>query len=118
MEALYKKYHSRGLEIVALDFEKPDQLPNPWRIKAFIKKYGLTYTVLLAGDRKDVHEALPQAVNLKAWPTTFFVGRDGKVKIVHVGFTSPGSGAHDAKLKAEITREVEGLLGAPAKGRL
>lgn len=118
MEALYKKYHSRGLEIVALDFEKPDQLPNPWRIKAFVKKYGLSYTVLLAGDRANVLKALPQTVNLKAWPTTFFLGRDGKVKIVHVGFTSPGSGAHDAELKAEITREVEGLLGAPAKGRL
>ena len=110
MEALYKKYHSKGLEIVALDFEKPDQLPNPWRIKAFIKKYGLTYTVLLAGDRANVLKVLPQTVNLKAWPTTFFLGRDGKVKIVHVGFTSPGSGAHDTKLKADITREVEGLL--------
>ena len=28
-----------------------------------------------------------------AWPTTFFVGRDGLVKAVHAGFPSPGSGA-------------------------
>ena len=112
MEALYRKYRAQGLEIVALDFEKPDQLPNPWRIKAFVKKYALSYTVLLAGDRANVLKALPQTVNLKAWPTTFFLGRDGKVKIVHVGFTSPGSGAHDTKLKAEITREVEQLLAA------
>ncbi len=114
LAALYDKYRGRGLEIVGLDFEQPDQLQDPWRLKAFIKKYKLNYTVLLAGDTRDVNKAIPQAVNLNAWPTTFFLGRDGKVKSVHVGFTSPGSAGFDAKLKADITREVEALLAAKA----
>jgi peroxiredoxin len=110
LAALYDKYRAKGLEIVGLDFEQPDQLKDPWRLKAFIKKYKLNYTVLLAGDTKDLNAKLPQAVNLHAWPTTFFIGRDGKVKSVHVGFTSPGSAGFDAKLRAEVTREVEALL--------
>jgi hypothetical protein len=66
--------------------------------------------VLLVGQPSEVQEKLPQAVNLKAWPTSFFLGRDGKVRRVHVGFTSPGNASHDAALKAEITREIEALL--------
>jgi thiol-disulfide isomerase/thioredoxin len=118
LQTLYETYHDKGLEIVALDFEQGDQVANPTRLRAFIDRYKLTYEVLLCGDRKDVHEKLPQAVNLSAWPTTFFVGRDGLVKTVHAGFTSPGSAEYDTRLKADVTAEVERLLasaGPPAR---
>jgi len=110
LEALYKTYHAQGLEVVALDFEQPDQLANPQRLKAFIQRYGLTYTVLLAGEPREVNAKLPQARNLNAWPTTFFVGRDGLVKGAHVGFTSPGSGARDVETRAEVDKQVRTLL--------
>ena len=66
--------------------------------------------MLLAGQVKDVQARLPQAVNLNAWPTTFFIGRDGRVKAVHVGFTSPGSGQRDVETKAAFEHEVNLLL--------
>ncbi len=112
LQSLYAKYHARGLEVVALDFEQADQLANPQRLRAFVQRYGLQYTVLLAGDRHDVNARLPQAVNLDAWPTTFFVGRDGLVKSVHVGFTSPGSGPRDIETRTAVERQVVGLLAA------
>lgn len=115
LEALYTRYHRRGLEIVGLDFEQPDQLKDPQRLKAFIRQYGLTYTVLLAGEPRELGAKVPQAVNLKAWPTTFFVGRDGRVKSVHVGFTSAASGPRDAELKSDISAEIERLLAEPAR---
>jgi thiol-disulfide isomerase/thioredoxin len=110
LQALYAKHHAQGLEVVALDFEQPDQLADPQRLKAFVQRYGITYTVLLAGEPKAVHDKLPQVDNLAAWPTTFFVGRDGRVKEVHVGFTSPGSGARDLQTKAAVEHEVSSLL--------
>jgi len=110
LQALYTKYHKRGLEVVALDFEQPDQLADPQRLRAFIVRYGLQYTVLLAGEPREVKDKLPQAVNLNAWPTTFFVGRDGLVKSAHVGFTSPGSGPRDTETRSTVERQIQTLL--------
>jgi thiol-disulfide isomerase/thioredoxin len=117
LQSLYQKHHKEGLEVVALDFEQtPEQVADPQRLKAFIARYGITYTVLLAGETKTVHEKLPQAVNLAAWPTTFFIGRDGRVKATHVGFTSPGSGARDVQTKTEVEKQVETLLAQRKAG--
>ena len=85
-------------------------MADPRRLKAFIQRYGLTYTVLLVGETKELNAKLPQAVGLNAWPTTFFLGRDGRVRATHVGFTSPGSGARDVETRREVEHTVETLL--------
>jgi thiol-disulfide isomerase/thioredoxin len=107
---LYNKYHSQGLEIVALSFEEAEQLENPTRLKAFIKEYGIRYTVLLGGETSTAKEKLTQAVNWDAWPTTFFVGRDGLVRGAHAGFAGPGSGELHRKEREEFIVRVESLL--------
>jgi thiol-disulfide isomerase/thioredoxin len=110
LPAIYNKYHSRGLEIVALDFEEPEQLADPVRLKTLIKEYGIKYTVLVGGETNSAKEKLTQAADWDSWPTTFFVGRDGLVKKVHSGFPSPGSGELYKKEKEEFVAEVERLL--------
>lgn len=107
---LYRKYHARGAEVVALDFEEPEQIQSLTRLRSFIKKYRVEYTYLVAGVQKEVHDKLPQAVNLNAWPTTFFVGRDGLVHAVETGFTSSGSGVFDHDVKAKYVANIEKLL--------
>jgi thiol-disulfide isomerase/thioredoxin len=111
---LYRKYHSRGVEIVALDFEEPAQIQSLTRLRSFIKKYGIAYTYLVAGEPKEVHDKLPQAVNLNAWPTTFFVGKDGLVQAVETGFTSSGSGVFDHDVRAKYVANIEKLLAENA----
>jgi thiol-disulfide isomerase/thioredoxin len=107
---LYKKYHDQGLEIVALDFEEPEQQDDLGRVHAFIKQYGVPYTYLIAGAPAEMWEKVPQAVNLNTWPATFFVGRDGRVKHIHAGFAAPASGEFNAQLKQEFTSTIEKLL--------
>jgi thiol-disulfide isomerase/thioredoxin len=107
---LDKTYRARGLRVVLLSFEEEDQLKDPVRLRAFIKKYGITYTALLAGTEEQVHEKLPQAVNLNTWPATFFIGRDGRVRGVHAGFAGPATGEEHVRLKAEVRHRVEKLL--------
>src|SRR5208282_4596422 len=110
LEELYRKYHAQGLEIVALDFEQAEQLQSLSRARAFIKRYRIEYNYLIAGEPSQLNEKIPQAENLNAWPTTFFVGRNGLVRSVHVGFTSRASGELDSRLKDHVRNEIAQLL--------
>jgi thiol-disulfide isomerase/thioredoxin len=107
---LYRRYHTRGLEIVALDFEETEQRKDPARLKAFIKKYDIQYTYLIAGEPAELQAKIPQAETLNSWPTTFFLGRDGRVRAIHAGFAAPASGEFNLALKKEVTDRVEQLL--------
>jgi thiol-disulfide isomerase/thioredoxin len=112
---LYKKYRSRGLEIVSLSFEEEAQLKNPVRLRAFMKRYGIEYTVLIPGEPKELADRVPQGVNLSSFPTTFFIGRDGRVRAVHAGFPGKASGEFHTQAKEESTATVERLLAESAQ---
>ena len=112
---LYKKYRAQGLEIVSLSFEEEAQLKNPVRLRAFMKRYGIEYTVLIPGEPKDLNDRLPQGVNLNSFPTTFFLGRDGRVRGAHAGFPGAASGTFHSEAKVEIAAQVERLLAEPAQ---
>jgi len=114
LQSLYRKYHGQGLEIVTLSFEEPEQYANPVRLHAFVRDFGLEYTVLLAGTLDDMHARLPQAVDLDAYPTTFFIGRDGLVKAIHSGFAAAATGSFNTQLKQEFTVTIEKLLAQTA----
>jgi peroxiredoxin len=114
LESLYKKFHSKGLEIVDISFEEEDQLKDPTRLRAFIKRYDLTYPVLVAGTPDQLNEKIPQGDHLNCWPTSFILGRDGRVKEVHAGFAGPANQQAHEELQHEVTATLEKLLSEPA----
>ncbi len=111
---LYKKYRGRGLEIVALDFEEPEQQNGLARVRAFMKQYGVEYTYLIAGAPAEIGEKVPQLVNWNTWPATVFIRRDGRIDHVHAGFAAPASREFHAELNQEFTSTIERLLKEPA----
>jgi thiol-disulfide isomerase/thioredoxin len=116
LSELSKKYRDRGLEIVELSFEEEAQKAKGYpRLLAFNKRYGVDYTVLLAGDQADLAEKVPQIHNLNSFPTTIFIGRDGLVRGVHAGFAGAASGVFHETAKEEITATVERLLAETRK---
>ncbi len=118
---LYREYHARGLEIVALMFEN-DSNPTNYRprVQSFITRYNIRYPMLYAGtvlptpQSKSIAEALPALVNFGAYPTSIYLGRDGRVRSVHAGFASPATGEEHVRLKQELHVLVEGLLAESA----
>jgi len=112
---LYRKYRGQGLEIVLLSFEEAEQMKNPARVRAFIKRYGIEYTVLVPGEPRELADKMPQGVNLNSFPTSFILGRDGRVRSVHAGFPGAASGEFHTQVKAEVTATIERLLGEPVQ---
>jgi thiol-disulfide isomerase/thioredoxin len=114
LASLYKKFQSKGLEIVNIDFEQGDPDTDQPRLRAFIEHYGITYPVLVGGTTDQLAEKIPQGVNLNCWPTSFFLGRDGRVVETHAGFAGPGNTVGHAALERDLTALVEKLLGEPS----
>jgi len=115
LEQLYRKYHERGLEMVALDFEEPEQQAQLTRPRAFVRKYGIEYLYLIAGAPDELQDKVTQLVNLNTWPATIFIGRDGLVKGIHAGFAGPASGDFYRQLDREYTSTIERLLADSGK---
>jgi thiol-disulfide isomerase/thioredoxin len=108
---LYKEFHPQGLEIVGLMFEADDDPALARRhVETFVKRFGIPYTMLLAGTPDNISQRLPELVNFGAYPTTIFLGRDGRVRSVHAGFASQATGQEYVRLKGEVRGLVQRLL--------
>jgi thiol-disulfide isomerase/thioredoxin len=110
---LWNKYHRRGLEIVGLAYEVTgDTAVDGALVRRYRDKFDIPFPLLLGGisDAQEAAATLPQLDGFGAFPTTIFLGRDGRVKRVRAGFYGPATGAQHTQLVAEIEREVERLL--------
>ena len=96
--------------MIALSFEEGEQLKSLARLRAFVKEYGIDYTVLAPGEPDELAAKFPQGENLNSWPTTFFLGRDHRVRGTHAGFAGRASGEFHLQTKDEITGIIERLL--------
>lgn len=116
LAAWYRRYRDRGLEIVGLAYEFTGDPERDRRlVRRFAERHGIEYPLLLAGvsDKAAAGETLPDLTAVLAYPTTVFIGRDGKVRKIHSGFAGPGTGRHHDELVAELEAAIEELLAAP-----
>jgi thiol-disulfide isomerase/thioredoxin len=110
---LYRRYHRRGLEIVGLAYEVTgDAAIDARQVRRYRDKFGITFPLLLAGtnDNEAVEASLPQLRGFSAYPTTLFLGRDGRVRRVHAGFHSGRTGEFFVRQFREFEGEIQRLL--------
>ena len=92
-EALYRKYHDRGLEIIAIGTET-----DAAAAAKFVGKLSLSFPVVT-----DTKQAFVALVAPSTMPTSYLVGRDGRLLSVHKGFRG-------AKSVEELAAAIEAAL--------
>jgi len=109
----YKENQKRGVEIIGLAYERKDDFDYASsRVKKMKEKMGVDYEVLIAGvnDNAKAAQTLPALNAVLGFPTTIFIGKDGKVKRIHTGFSGPGTGIYYDQFKQRFNEIVNELL--------
>lgn len=93
MAKLHRDYGPRGFAIAAISVDD-----KAAAAAAFAKKLAPPFAVLHDRDKK-----LVSRVSVPAMPTSYLLGRDGRVRFVHQGFRGDST-------EQELRREIEQLL--------
>ena len=109
----YKDNKVRGVEILGLAYERTEDFEYASsRVKKMKDKLGVKYDFVIAGtnDKAKASETLPMLNKVIAFPTTIFIGKDGKVKHIRTGFEGPGTGVYYEQFKERFNQVVGELL--------
>lgn len=93
MDELQQKYGDKGLVILAVNVDEKVAAMND-----FLKDHPVKFTIV-----HDATKKLVGTANIASMPTSFLIGKDGKVVAIHKGF-------HGKETAKEYVAEVEKLL--------
>jgi thiol-disulfide isomerase/thioredoxin len=97
LEALHKKYADQGLVIVGVNIDN-----NSKKMNNFLK--GSPASFRIVHDRKlDVAAKYEPAT----MPSSYFIGRDGKIRYVHEGFRKQDAGELETRIKSLLAEAGE-----------
>jgi thiol-disulfide isomerase/thioredoxin len=94
---LQSDYAARGLVVLGVSV---DQVPAA--AAAFVRKLNPAFPTVL-----DRGQKLVRAVQVPAMPSSYLLGRDGRVRFVHAGF-------YGERTERELREEIDALLREPA----
>ncbi len=96
LKSFDKRYKLKGVEVVALAYERTNNVARSRALVEQLKKrLHVTYPLLVTGyTNKEVLKSLPQLADFKAFPTTVIIDKKGQVRRIHTGFSGPGTGKH------------------------
>jgi thiol-disulfide isomerase/thioredoxin len=93
MAKLHRDYTGRGLVIAAIGVDE-----KPAAALAFARKLAPPFATL-----HDREQKLVRQVVVPAMPTSYLIGRDGRVRFIHQGF-------HGDSTDRELRKQIEALL--------
>ncbi len=110
---LYNKYHTQGLEIIGLSFERSKEFEKAKKsLSKAISGLNVPYKMLIAGTPRESGKALPMLTEILSYPTSIILDRDGNVVKIHTGFYGPGTGEYYKKYTQQTEDLLETLLSS------
>lgn len=109
----YREYRDRGVEIIALMFERHGEFEKAAQaVRIYREDLGIEFPTLIAGvsDTEDASQKLPSLTGVYGYPTTLFIDRRGEVRKIHTGFSGPATGIHYEEHVREFHTLVDELL--------
>jgi thiol-disulfide isomerase/thioredoxin len=113
----YQEYQPKGVEIIALMFERHGEFERAAQaVRGYRKDLGIQFTTLIAGlsETDDASKALPTLTGIYGFPTTLIIDRKGTVRDTHVGFSGPATGRHYEQYVEEFRGLIDRLLAEPS----
>ncbi|HUF38291.1 MAG TPA: redoxin domain-containing protein [Anaerolineales bacterium] len=77
LQARHERY-PEDLAVVGVDFDEPEPL-----VRSFADEFGLTFELVL-----DPGGIIQERYEIRGYPTTYFLDRDGVIRAVHIGVLS------------------------------
>lgn len=118
MTEVYKKYHSQGLEIIGLAYErKGDTATQNAAIRRIRDRYGVTYPLLNTGKsgKDSASASLPFISGIFCFPTSIYIDKNGNVRRIHSGYNGPATGVYYQRDTEEALRFIQQLLAEKAQ---
>jgi peroxiredoxin len=117
MVDFYKRFKSKGVEVVGLAYERTADFAKSQRtVKQLINRYNIPYPVLITGytpAKGEAAKSLPMLSKVLGFPTTIMIDRKGNVRKIHTGFSGPGTGEHYTDFITEFERLVIHMVEEP-----
>jgi thiol-disulfide isomerase/thioredoxin len=113
LEQLYADYHQAGLEIISIGYEVgADFTAQAAKIKRLQERYHITHPLLVGGkaDKKIASAQFNMVNEISAFPTALYIGKDGRIRRIHTGFSGPGTGQLYTDFEKETRLLIERLL--------
>lgn len=109
----YNAYHKQGLEVIAIAFEKPEDLDGKIeRVKELKSYFGAGYDFVIGGtaSKTEAQKVIPALNNILSFPTAIFIDKTGQVRKIHTGFYGPGTGVYYVDYVSSTKKFIEKLL--------
>jgi thiol-disulfide isomerase/thioredoxin len=110
----YKKYHTKGVEIVGLAYERNTNFALSQKTLRQLKThFNVPYPLLITGytpAKGDPEKSLPMLADFKGFPTTIIIDKKGDVRKIHTGFSGPGTGIYYTQFIDEFEKLTDKLL--------
>ncbi len=110
----YPKYHTKGVEIIGLAYERTTDFANSQRtLKQLKTHFNIPYPLLITGftpSKGDPEKSLPMLADFKGFPTTIIIDKKGDVRKIHTGFSGPGTGEYYTQFIDEFEKLTDDLL--------
>ena len=108
----YKKNKERGVEIITIHYERQaDTAYSAKVMRRFRNRFDIQYDQVFGGlSNSDTVRNTLNLPEFKAFPTTLFIDKKGRISKIHSGYSGPATGKFYEDFIREFNEEVDRLL--------